>query len=330
VTEEWVQLFNGKDLTGWTSKNNSFGLWKVEKGNLIGQGNQARLRTERDNFKDFHLRLEAKYVTGEANLVIREQPDVISKGYTIFMGNKPATFQSGALTTYFGAKAGPLHIQDKELTKTNEWFTLEVIAQGNRLQVLVNGVRTADAEDANTNFMEGFFCLRITAKDGELHVRKIEIKELPPAKPAPASQPVKIKSLEPAKDQPATQVGVSRDQGGWKIESKLKGDVLLFIEAAQAVEPQGRLVLRGKSKGMQPRDANVDVQMLWRKPNGIQGGTHLGTIPTKNDWEPFTASLMLNDRPSVIELSVRFASPGTVWIKDLELVWEPPVAGDKK
>jgi hypothetical protein len=64
--------------------------------------------------------------------------------------------------------------------------------------------------------------------------------------------------------------------------------------------------------------------MLWRKPNGFMGGTHLGSIPTKSDWAPFTAALMLNDRPSVIELGLRFASPGTIWIKDLELVQELP------
>ncbi|HLW65945.1 MAG TPA: family 16 glycoside hydrolase, partial [Gemmataceae bacterium] len=181
----WEQLFNGKDLTFWTSKNSPFGLWKVQDGQLIGQGNQARLRTERDKFTDFHLRLEAKYVTGEANLVVREQPDIPGKGYMIFIGNKPTGFQTGALTTYFGKKAGPLHTQDKQLTKPDEWFTLEVIAKGNRLQVFVNSVRTADAEDANNNFMEGFIRLGITGKDGELRVRKIEIKELPPAPDVP-------------------------------------------------------------------------------------------------------------------------------------------------
>jgi len=178
----WVQLFNGKDLSGWTSKNSPFGTWKIEQGELIGQGNQARLRTERENLSDFHLRVEAKY-TGHAHLVIREQADTVGKGYTIFMGSKPAGFRTGALTTYFGKKAGPLNPQEKELTKVDEWFTLEVIAKGNRLQVFVNGQRTADAEDANKNFMEGFISFRMTSTDGELHVRKVEIKELPPSTP---------------------------------------------------------------------------------------------------------------------------------------------------
>jgi hypothetical protein len=137
------------------------------------------LRTERDTFKDFHLRIEAKHVAGGGNLVIREQANIISKGYTIFIGNKPGGFQSGALTSHF-AKGGPIQVQDKELTKTNEWFTLEVIAKGNRLQVLVNGVRTADVEDANKNFVQGFIRLGITGKGGELQFKKIEIKELPP------------------------------------------------------------------------------------------------------------------------------------------------------
>jgi uncharacterized protein (TIGR03067 family) len=180
--EGWVQLFNGKDLTGWTSKNSPFGTWKVENGELIGQGNQARLRTERDNFTDFHLRIEAKHVAGASNVVIREQPDIAVKGYTIFIGNTPG-FQTGALTTNLGNVALPTRPQEKELTKPDEWFKLEVIAKGNRLQVFVNGVRTTDVEDANRNFMKGFIRLGITGKDGELHVRKVEIKELPPSPP---------------------------------------------------------------------------------------------------------------------------------------------------
>jgi len=242
--ETWTPLFNGKDLDGWTSKNSQFGIWKVENGHLIGQGNQARLRTERDTFKDFHLRIEAKHVAGGGNLVIREQADIISKGYTIFIGNKPAGFQSGALTSHF-AKGGPIQVQDKELTKTNEWFTLEVIAKGNRLQVFVNGVRTADAEDANKNFVQGFIRLGITGKGGELQVKKIEIKELPPTS-AETQKPQALLAEPPA---------IEETKGGLLIQSGLTpvenlGVLQLYYPRPFAKRP---------SLVMEPR---------WSTPNG--------------------------------------------------------------
>jgi hypothetical protein len=52
----WVQLFNGKNLTGWKTHPNQPGNWRVEKGILIGSGRaDSYLYTERGDYKDFHL-----------------------------------------------------------------------------------------------------------------------------------------------------------------------------------------------------------------------------------------------------------------------------------
>jgi hypothetical protein len=166
---------SGANLNGW---RNTAGGWHLDKGLLIGKGDQASLRTERADFADFHLFLEAKYVRGDARILIREQ-DKVGKAYAVFMSSKPGGFKTGALTTYL-APGGPTSIQDKEVTKPDEWFTLEVIARGNQLETRVNGVRMAQVEDANKNFMKGFLRLVVSGKDAELHVKKIEIKELPP------------------------------------------------------------------------------------------------------------------------------------------------------
>src|SRR5262249_36377633 len=50
----WVQLFNGKDLKGWTGETKD---WKVENEVLVSTGKPALLRTEK-SFKDFTLRFE--------------------------------------------------------------------------------------------------------------------------------------------------------------------------------------------------------------------------------------------------------------------------------
>src|SRR3954463_1890842 len=83
----WVPLFNGKDLTGWkihptpnreiseitekkvdgkvvafegTVKGEKLPLWRVEDGTIIGGGPSTHLFTDRDDYADFHFRVEAK------------------------------------------------------------------------------------------------------------------------------------------------------------------------------------------------------------------------------------------------------------------------------
>jgi uncharacterized protein (TIGR03067 family) len=146
------------------------------------------------------------------------------------------------------------------------------------------------------------------------------------AVPAPPPQPIKIKVFDPKKDQPATQVGVTQDQGGWRIESKQKQDIVFFIVPGQGIKPEGRLVLRGQSKASAGADGKVDSHLLWRRPNGFFGATGLVPLVTKNDWEPWTNAITLNADVSVIEIGLRFSGPGTVWLKNLELVQEPVAA----
>ena len=86
-SEGFVQLFNGKDLTGWRIHPKPSGnitevikvesdgkvtgfdgklkdgktvhLWRVEDGVLIGSGPASHLFTERDDYADFVYRVEA-------------------------------------------------------------------------------------------------------------------------------------------------------------------------------------------------------------------------------------------------------------------------------
>src|SRR5438132_12427731 len=58
--EQWVALFNGKDLTGWVSVGGE--KWTVEDGTIHGVGvtkGYGYLKTEKD-FKDFELAIRFK------------------------------------------------------------------------------------------------------------------------------------------------------------------------------------------------------------------------------------------------------------------------------
>ena len=58
-------LFNGKDLVGWKSHPSQPGRWHVTDGVLVGSGPApSEIYTERGDFADFHLRVEARFNKG--------------------------------------------------------------------------------------------------------------------------------------------------------------------------------------------------------------------------------------------------------------------------
>ena len=58
---KWIQLFNGKDLTGWKVHPKEPGKWKVVDGVLVSRGkDRSHIFSETGDYTDFHYRIEAK------------------------------------------------------------------------------------------------------------------------------------------------------------------------------------------------------------------------------------------------------------------------------
>ena len=55
-TGKWIQLFNGKDLTGWNHVGR--GSFVVEDGALVTQAGMGLLYYETRSFRDFTLEVE--------------------------------------------------------------------------------------------------------------------------------------------------------------------------------------------------------------------------------------------------------------------------------
>ncbi|HKC72288.1 MAG TPA: DUF1080 domain-containing protein, partial [Terriglobales bacterium] len=77
-----MQLFNGKDLTGWHPSDPKLPAWKVENGTLISPGRGAELISDR-KFQDFKLHVEFNcargansgvYLRGRYELQIEDDP----------------------------------------------------------------------------------------------------------------------------------------------------------------------------------------------------------------------------------------------------------------
>jgi hypothetical protein len=199
----WVQLFNGKDLTGWkTHPKDGPSKWRVENGAIVSGGMKAsHLFTDRGDYENFHYKIEAKISDkGNSGQYFRAKfAPSYPPGYEAQINsNSFDTIKTGSLYPSFKLpkeKEERAKILEKirikeELVPPDTWFTQEVIANGNRIIIQVNGKTTVDFVDKNNSFTSGHFALQQHGgfkKGGKeietvLHVRKVEVKELPPTK----------------------------------------------------------------------------------------------------------------------------------------------------
>jgi hypothetical protein len=213
----WVQLFNGKDLTGWKLypqpnekeiqeiiKKEEGGkviayhgklrkggkevpLWRVEDGLLIGSGPHSHLFSEGSDYENFRYRVEA---------LINDKGNSGQYFRTAFGPDFPQGYEAQINATHGDPvrtgslyPAGSLGKYKKQITvmndaphKPNEWFTQEVIADGNHIIIKVNGKTTLDWRDPENRYKRGHFALQGHDPGTVVKFRKVEVKELPPTK----------------------------------------------------------------------------------------------------------------------------------------------------
>jgi hypothetical protein len=178
----WVQLFNGKDLTGWKTHPDDKATWEVKDGILVGSGAHAgHLFSDRDDYENFHYRIEAKISDkGNSGQYFRTKfGPSYPKGYEAQINSThPDPQKTGSLYSFVPVK--------EMLVKPDEWFTQEVIANGNHIIIKVNGRKVVDFVDKKNTYTKGHFALQMhDPADGvetTVQFRKVEVKELPATK----------------------------------------------------------------------------------------------------------------------------------------------------
>ena len=181
----WVQLFNAKDLRGWDIHPASKGTWRVdtETRTLIGSGGETHLYSNRADYENFHFRVEAKINDGgNSGQYFRCAP----RG----AGSLPAGYEAQINSTHKDpVRTGSLwhlglkHAVTKILVPPDTWFTQEVIANGNRIIIKVNGKTTVDYVDEDKKYSRGQLALQVLEAATVVHFKRVEIKELPPSQP---------------------------------------------------------------------------------------------------------------------------------------------------
>src|SRR5947199_10414425 len=126
----WVQLFNGKDLTGWKTHPDDKATWEVKDGLLVGSGPAGHLFSERGDYENFIYRVEAKINDkGNSGQYFRTQfGKAFPKGYEAQINSTHGDpVKTGSL---YGFKDC---LVKEILVKPDEWFTQEVTADGDHI-----------------------------------------------------------------------------------------------------------------------------------------------------------------------------------------------------
>jgi len=168
-TGGWKTLFNGKDLSNWTVTGNAD--WRVNDGVIEASKARGFLVTK-DSYGDFEMRTDV-WVTADSNggILFRiTKPDDpgIENGYELNMNDKRAdqTGRTGAIVNV----AKPLVQYDSG----GKWTTVVITAKGPHMVATLNGVKTAEADDAK--YARGPVSLQ--AAGGVVRYRNVQIREL--------------------------------------------------------------------------------------------------------------------------------------------------------
>jgi len=182
VSSGFVSLFNGEDLSGWKTHPSQPGHWRIENGVLIGSGAQiSHLYTERDDFKDFHLRVKARVNDRGSGGVCLRAPygPVSNQGFLRGFGAQISSSQKPFTGSLWMIPGGFFEGGIPEPTvPPNQWFTLDVIADGDRMVVMVDGKITAQKFDDKHLFSRGHIALEQMNPDTKVEFSSIDIKEL--------------------------------------------------------------------------------------------------------------------------------------------------------
>lgn len=163
-----VNLFNGKDLTGWEQFGNMV-VYVDDEGNLVTQNGPeleyAYLGT-RQYYRDFDLTLEFKQESnGNSGLFFHS---FVSGGYDSNIVNgwqcevAPKGNDTAGIYESYG-RGWLMQIPDEKETilKEGEWNTLRLRVDGNKIQTWLNGQEMVDLEDELVGSRTGRIMLQI-------------------------------------------------------------------------------------------------------------------------------------------------------------------------
>lgn len=189
LTGDEVRLFDGKTLDGWNGDPKWF---RVESGSIIAGSLSEKIPQNQflctdKKYRNFELSVDAKLV-GQGNNAgvqfrtkrIPNDSEVI--GYQADIGWVNQGTCWGAL--YDESRRRKFLAESPEIAlkavKRDDWNTIKVIANGDRIQIFLNGVQTVDYTEQDPKIeRDGVIALQVhSGPPLEAHYRNVRLKLL--------------------------------------------------------------------------------------------------------------------------------------------------------
>lgn len=197
-----IDLFNGKDLTGWTIKGGTM-HFKVENGEIVGTCvPEVRLNSflcTEENYTDFIFTAEYKWdVNSNSGVMFRADTRPLEDGERMVVKDRTLlqvfgyqceveTSDRGWTGGIYGEAMGgwkyPLSKEKEHETARaavkahDQWNRLTIYAKGNSLKTWINGVPCANL--VNNERSAGYFGLQVhQGKKGQIRWKNIRLKDL--------------------------------------------------------------------------------------------------------------------------------------------------------
>jgi hypothetical protein len=193
----FVDLFNGKDLTGWTQRNGT-ATYRVEGDSIVGTttpGSPNSFLCTDKLYGDFELTFDVKVDTElNSGVQIRSQSEGDTPEGRV-NGPQVEIATNGTAGYIYGEAAGGWMTPDDkrkphQVFRDGEWNSYRIVAFGNRIETWVNGEPIADLvhEQRYKSHPKGFIALQvhgIGSNQGPYEVRwqNLKLRDLSEFKP---------------------------------------------------------------------------------------------------------------------------------------------------
>ena len=201
---QFVDLFNGKDLTGWANVNTAKDTWTVRDGMLICSGHPIGVMRTVKQYENFILHIEWRHMEAGGNSgVFAWSEGTVPAGRRLPKGMEvqmleldwvklhkkkdgtlpPIAYVHGELFGANGLKTtpdNPRGSRSKSLENRckgkGQWNVYDVVFVDGVVKLSVNGKFVNGV--SRSSIKKGYLCLE--SEGAEIHFRNIRIMELPP------------------------------------------------------------------------------------------------------------------------------------------------------
>lgn len=284
-------LFDGETLKGWEGPD----CWVVEDGMIVGRSDgtlaaSAYLYTT-DVFSDFVLRASCWLDGGNSGIQFRTERSAGDEpiGYQADMSDAR---QVGA-PSYWGClyeAGGPRGVMvdgwsglAETVIRREGWNELEIVCQGQRISIRLNGLTCVDIEDAA--YSEGRFALQLhQGPPMAVYFKNFRVKALAPDEQPPSALPgvpagwtplftgTDLSNFEVVGSPEGfvvTEEGVLRSEGGrggdWMRSKKQYSDFVLHVEWRVSPGGNSGVFIRAASEGA-PWETGHECQISNEQP----------------------------------------------------------------